>query len=1589
MTLQHCQDMTHLIVHYHRKQHDYDLWRLTVIPGSDSASVAQPSCPTYDVSQAKEFKQARRGSLTSFGAAFHIDLSLLPSSRYLSLLPVRPGCTHQDRPLRQVDLHSLDSESERLYQNTRSVFIAEGSPEACFSPSSFHIANGIPRFSFFFMECPSSPAPVLHLYVKSPVPSQTTKLLPPFRYTKVYPATPRYRPPDAALLYVIDLLPLPSPARLYPVLSTDFAAFRPPPNTLPFSTPSFTDFPTPCYHFSLSAGPSISGFSSPTITCLQSPGLESNVVSLIDGQHLLNPALSAHSPVKGSFPPPHQNLLLDALQNSLVPEQYLSRKSPTILKIYLRVSTSECFDKSFSLTVRSNAGDDIKTLAHGEKTNEHERVFSINVTGVTRSSLEQGLLFLSPLTEPYKWTPADGFHVILSPSFPRLLTPTDAIVRIYYHRFGDSADWQHWYISLRVRESSASDPLTVVYHPSALLRPGTVLFLLTITDFSYDASVSAALCRSNRVSRTSASKGLFVHAERDIAEDLEPDQEDVVRGWLNGHLSTDTHLVQGDTGVHMRPPSRSELITRRKICIRYRRFRPNDYDDWDLCAWDNVGVSERRISIQPEAKSSHAWIDFIIDRASFGAAATICFIPRRGGDQWLEKDEPVRMWKSSMLSDLTLNGQDISVKGEISIPTFFATQASSLIFCSFLELRSSLIAYADSKSTILLRTPVPIPWISPPRPDRPDAVSGTTITICDKETMNAFLRSSDVSMSVRGRAQSFRAQKSEKVSPTEVRLILKSADVVFEEDFLVENLIVSVPGMDPVVLSWQRHDDWDKYLYSGSLGWEYRSDKCVFRCFAPTADEVSVVLYDSAIGSAGREVISMRRIPQGCWKTIVRRDLKGKFYKLLAEGKDKRLFPGVEVIDPYSRCNSAHNGRGLIFGFEATKVAARPNIKPSEAVIYEMHIRDLTIDINSGIKNRGKFTGLTERGTSMVGLTKPIGKTHHHAKKYSFEDTLQSRGLDPMSTGLDHIVQMGVNAVQILPIQDFDNNESNETDYNWGYMPVHFNSPDGWYASSTISEARVTEFKKAVDAIHKAGLKVIMDVVYNHTAEDVNEFNLDARFSFNGLAPRYYYRTCGNTPVAFNGDSTCGRRPSHEPRCGECYSNGSGCGNEFRSESPMGRKFIIDSLKYWANEYQVDGFRFDLMGLIDLETMTQAAAELHKLDNNIMLYGEPWCGGLSPVHVTRKGTQRSRGFGVFNDTFRDAIRGSSFKSEETFVMDGGRQTEIKGGIIGSIDTFCDSPCETINYVECHDNYTLWDHFNFYVRSRVDDIKFTEVDFRRMHRLAAVLVLTSQGVPFIQAGQEMCRTKFDVENSYNSPDEINMIRWHSKVKELSTVLYYRGLILLRRSHPEIFCKETSSVIRETLTFYEDLGLPVPDRCVAYRVKGNAKELLERLQKDRPDASQNDLKEESWRWTEVVILFNPTPISNVFHLPDAENDCIWFQVVDASYAGTQKIRGPAIGLVEVPGRSAAVLRRASEKDSAEAQVALRLSAISDIYCCYQGDDPLGRYAVGLDREPTPIEAEERQVLRKKRLEFEKCRKTSTLYRNTVLIPGGPSI
>jgi len=581
----------------------------------------------------------------------------------------------------------------------------------------------------------------------------------------------------------------------------------------------------------------------------------------------------------------------------------------------------------------------------------------------------------------------------------------------------------------------------------------------------------------------------------------------------------------------------------------------------------------------------------------------------------------------------------------------------------------------------------------------------------------------------------------------------------------------------------------DPVVSTAPLGALYSPERTTFRVWAPTASQLTLRLYETPAGGRARALV-MERNSDGSWEATVAGDCLGAYYTYAAAGEDPGFNPARELIDPYARAVTAHDGRAIVV-HDTTPVADRPTFPMSEAVIYEVHLRDYTVDPDSGVQRRGRYLGLTEAGTHLTGRT-------------------------DISTGLDHLTDLGVNVVQLLPITEFHSEEPEDV-YGWGYDVVHFHTPDGWYATERFDARRVGEVKRMVDALHRRGIRVTLDVVFNHTFEDIRH----RVYSFEGLVPGYYYRL----------------KPDGS------YWNGSGTGNEFRSEAPMARRFILDAVTYWATEYKVDGFRFDLLGLIDEETLRLIARELRAIDPQILFYGEPWAGGATPIEVSHKGKQRGYGWAVFNDHFRDALKGAVFDARiGGFVQSGLSVGGVKLGVRGAIDDFADGPLETINYAECHDNHTLWDRL---LISTIDQNAVTEVDRRAMDKLAAAVLLTSQGVPFIQSGQEFLRSKAGDHNSYNRPDAVNMIRWASKAANYDVYEYYRDLIALRRAHP-LFRLETGGQVRAAVSFLDDdLGLSVPDGCVAYQIE---------------DVTLTD------DWARALVLLNPQPQAVTFTLPE---------------------------------------------------------------------------------------------------------------------------
>lgn len=567
------------------------------------------------------------------------------------------------------------------------------------------------------------------------------------------------------------------------------------------------------------------------------------------------------------------------------------------------------------------------------------------------------------------------------------------------------------------------------------------------------------------------------------------------------------------------------------------------------------------------------------------------------------------------------------------------------------------------------------------------------------------------------------------------------------------------------------------YNYDGDdLGLSYSRDKTSFRIFAPTATSIKLNLYDS-LENGNKKQFDMEESIKGTWFLSIKGNHKYKFYSFIVNGNHAMFKESDEVVDPYAPCVIAKHKKAMIIDSKDYKKRYNsPELKSkSDAVIYEIHTRDMTINESSGVVKKGKYEGLCEE------------KTFLHGNKES-----------GISTSVNHIKELGVSVVQILPVQDFDNSESDPDEYGWGYMPRFFNSPDGVYSSDYKNDSKIKEVIDFVDIYHKNNLKVILDVVYNHTAEG---FWGEGVFSFNAFVPYFYYRF-GNGHI----------------------SNGSGCGNEFRSESFMGRKFIIDSLKYWTEFYGFDGFRFDLMGLIDLETMTEAVSELKKVKEDILVYGEPWTGGLTPIEPTYKGAQRFRGFSVFNDEFRDAIKGPVFDNQECgFVQNGSHHNKVMEGIIGSINIFASSPVETLNYVEVHDNNTLFDKLLFSL-GKTNDFFHPDGELldriKAVHKLTAFILLTSQGLPVLHLGQDFCRTKQGVENSYNSPDEINAIDWQRKSDFFDVFHYYKSLINIRK-RVKLLHLDTEHEIREAIEF-KFHSFPIDyNKGIAYILDGKGK------------------------------------------------------------------------------------------------------------------------------------------------------------------------
>ena len=545
----------------------------------------------------------------------------------------------------------------------------------------------------------------------------------------------------------------------------------------------------------------------------------------------------------------------------------------------------------------------------------------------------------------------------------------------------------------------------------------------------------------------------------------------------------------------------------------------------------------------------------------------------------------------------------------------------------------------------------------------------------------------------------------------------------------------------------------------------YSPKQTTFKLNAPKKPTLRI--YEAGRGGKVEKKIKMKQTSENVWQTTISGDLKGKFYTFdIGRGET----PGV-----FAKAVGINGKRGAIVDMQTTNPSGwnsdrRLTLKsPADLIIYEMHHRDFSIDASSGLVNKGKFLALTEQ------------------------------------KAIKHLKELGVNAVHILPSYDFASiDESNTTtpQYNWGYDPLNYNVPEGSYSFDAEQPTRrILEFKQMVQALHKAGIRVILDVVYNHTF-DIEGGNFDRTF------PMAYYRY------------TADGKPS----------NGSGCGNETASEKPLMRQFMLESMKYWATEYHIDGFRVDLMGIHDIETMNLIRKELTAIDPNIFIYGEGWTAGTC-AYPTEKLALKAHikqmpGIAAFSDELRDALRGPFSDDKQAAFLGGiaGFEESIKAGIAGMIahpqvdytkvnytkEAWANEPTQMISYVSCHDDMCLVDR----LKASIPEAAYDMEEVIRLNQLAQTAVFTSQGIPFMLSGEEMLRDKKGVHNSFNSSDEINHLDWNNLKKYPQVFAYYKGLIQMRKAHPA-FRLGSAELVRKHLEF-----LPTQDCLVAFRLKNHA-------------------------------------------------------------------------------------------------------------------------------------------------------------------------
>lgn len=779
-----------------------------------------------------------------------------------------------------------------------------------------------------------------------------------------------------------------------------------------------------------------------------------------------------------------------------------------------------------------------------------------------------------------------------------------------------------------------------------------------------------------------------------------------------------------------------------KITVHYHRFDDN-YDDWNLWIWTK-GVEGQQYDFTGE-DSFGKKAELVLE--NIGSAEAVEFIVRKG--EWASKD--VEVDRSVALNKTNAEG----------ILEFYLVQGAETVYSSESEIDLSpkfLKAEFIDEKTVKLTTSKPIS--SADLRENFSIVSASGVVIKPRAISSG---GSDIS-------QNF--------------VVLLETGVTIGKPYATSYGDYTVLEIEPSGL-YDTETFNQKFTYTGDLGAIYSKKATTFRVWAPTATSMTLNLYKAGDGGAIESSIVMDRIESGVWETIKSGDLNGKYYTFSVDLSGKI----TETYDPYAKAAGVNGNRSMVIDFERTNPKKwsedrGPVYKKSnDMIVYEMHIRDLTIHDSANVKNKGKYLGVIE------------------------DNTITDTGVP---TGLSHLKGLGITHVQIMPMFDFnsiDETRLSDNAFNWGYDPKNYSVPEGSYSTDPYhGEVRVNEMKRMIKGLHDNGIGVIMDVVYNHTA-------LSADSNLTLLVPNYYYRMVDGK-----------------------YSNASGTGNETASERAMVRKLMIDSLKHWVKEYHIDGFRFDLMGVHDIETMLLIDAELRKINPDIILYGEGWTGGTSTLsedkRLVKANMMSVENIGAFNDDFRDGVKGHVFNATEAGFVGGapGFEESVKFGIVGAVfhpqinydlvnyskKAWANHPSQSVNYVSAHDNLTLWD------KLKATNPEASNEQRTSMQKLANAIVLTSQGMPFLHLGVDFLRTKNGDGNSYKSPDTINAINWDLKSVNSDVYQYYKGLIGIRKAYSAFRLEEQEEIV-EFIEFFDEnetSKIKLSQQMIGYKIDAKA-------------------------------------------------------------------------------------------------------------------------------------------------------------------------